>query len=124
MLYLRDATGFYNPNVAWTPSTGVWYHVAVTRVQSTGVVTFYVNGSVQGSPQSTGRTADLLNSPDAFGGGCYGGTGNFDGMIDEIGVWSRALTDAEVTQLYNAGAGLQYPFSSSSNRSSGLMMGI
>jgi len=43
-----------------------------------------------------------------------GGTpeGFFDGMIDEVGVWSRLLTSDEVTTLYNAGAGLSYPFSS------------
>ncbi len=32
------------------------------------------------------------------------------GKLDEVGVWSRALTDAEITTLYNAGAGLTYPF--------------
>lgn len=31
--------------------------------------------------------------------------------IDEAGVWSRALTPAEVAALYNGGAGLTYPFS-------------
>ena len=33
-----------------------------------------------------------------------------DGIIDEVGIWARSLSDAEVTQLYNAGAGLTYPF--------------
>ncbi len=33
-----------------------------------------------------------------------------DGIVDEVGLWSRALTIAEVTALYNAGAGLAYPF--------------
>jgi hypothetical protein len=42
----------------------------------------------------------------------YDSNWGFDGMIDEIGVWSRALTSGEVTQLYNSGAGLQYPFTS------------
>jgi hypothetical protein len=35
---------------------------------------------------------------------------SFDGTIDEIGVWNRALTAAEVATLYNSGAGLSYPF--------------
>jgi len=34
----------------------------------------------------------------------------FDGKIDEIGLWERVLTGTEITELYNAGAGLQYPF--------------
>jgi len=32
------------------------------------------------------------------------------GSVDEIGIWSRALSQAEITQLYNGGAGLSYPF--------------
>lgn len=31
-------------------------------------------------------------------------------MIDEVGIWSRVLTAWEVTQLYNWGSGLAYPF--------------
>jgi hypothetical protein len=32
------------------------------------------------------------------------------GMVDEIGYWERDLSSSEVTTLYNAGAGLTYPF--------------
>jgi hypothetical protein len=32
------------------------------------------------------------------------------GSIDEIGVWNRALTPDEITQLFNAGDGMKYPF--------------
>lgn len=35
-----------------------------------------------------------------------------NGVLDEFGLWSRALSDTEITELYNSGAGLQYPFSS------------
>jgi len=34
----------------------------------------------------------------------------FDGNIDEVGIWDRILTTDEITELYNAGAGLAYPF--------------
>ena len=35
-----------------------------------------------------------------------------NGLIDEVMVFSRALTQAEISALYNAGAGgiYQYPF--------------
>ncbi len=33
-----------------------------------------------------------------------------DASIDEIGFWSRALSMAEISTLYNNGAGSQYPF--------------
>src|SRR6202035_2479657 len=34
----------------------------------------------------------------------------FDGDIDEVSIWNRALTSTEVSDLYNSGGGLQYPF--------------
>lgn len=30
------------------------------------------------------------------------------GKIDEVGIWNRALTQAEITQLYNGGVGITY----------------
>ena len=36
---------------------------------------------------------------------------SFKGTIDELGIWNRALTDADVSKLYNNGNGLSYPFS-------------
>jgi len=39
-----------------------------------------------------------------------GGEAFFNGLIDEVGVWNRALSDSEITQLYNGGNGLTYPF--------------
>lgn len=34
--------------------------------------------------------------------------GHFNGMIDEVALFSRQLSDAEITEFYNAGAGLTY----------------
>lgn len=34
----------------------------------------------------------------------------FDGLIDEVGIWKRYLTDAEGTLLYNSGNARTYPF--------------
>ena len=30
----------------------------------------------------------------------------FDGSIDEVAIWNKALTVAEITALYNSGSGL------------------
>ncbi len=37
-----------------------------------------------------------------------------DGRMDDWSMWSRALSAAEISQLYNSGIGLQYPFTVSS----------
>lgn len=34
----------------------------------------------------------------------------FPGKVDEVGIWGRALQPSEITELYNSGSGLQYPF--------------
>ena len=34
----------------------------------------------------------------------------YQGYMDELGIWNRSLTSAEVTSLYNSGSGLGYPF--------------
>lgn len=44
----------------------------------------------------------------------------FDGNIDEFGVWSRALSGAEITELYNGGAGIQYPYATDVSVSAGV----
>ena len=33
-----------------------------------------------------------------------------NGTLDAVGWWHRVLTDEEITELYNAGAGLEHPF--------------
>jgi len=37
-------------------------------------------------------------------------TTEWDGVIDELGIWDRVLSASEVTELYNSGSGFQYPF--------------
>ena len=37
-------------------------------------------------------------------------TEQFLGMIDELGIWNRTLTNSEMLSLYNTGNGLPYPF--------------
>lgn len=47
---------------------------------------------------------------------------NANCSMDEIGIWSRIISAGEVTQLYNSGAGLAYPFSSTSQNSNFFLM--
>lgn len=84
-----------------------WKHVVVTRGASTW--TAYVNGTaLAGAPTST-PSAYLAST--AIGAD----QGQFTGVVDEVGFWERELTSTEVTELYNSGAGLAYPFSTPSS---------
>lgn len=90
-----------------------WFHWCLV-VNSTHV-THYINGS---NPVSTANTftQDLSTQNGILGGEPYSGSRYFfDGWIDEFGVWaSRALSSADVKELYNSYSGVQYPYSTSS----------
>ncbi len=101
------AQGAIDGSGATTFSTATWYHVAITFDASAGLIA-YVNGEVEGSinlltgPLGSGAVAVSLGN-DIGSGGRY-----FDGLIDEVGLWERALTSTEITWLYNSGAGRSY----------------
>ena len=106
--------------------TATWVYVTVVVTIANGNSTkaeLYINGTSQGNFtlfDGTGATS-VQNSTSAFQIGYESFQGAFDGMIDEFGLWSRVLTSTEVTQLYNGGAGLAYPFGESSSNSNFLM---
>jgi len=86
-------------------SLSTWMHVAVTS--DGGELKIYVNG-VEVNSTTAGSSAITF---DHFTAGCgsNGTSGdNWNGAIDEFGVWQRALSADEVTQLYNSGNGLAY----------------
>ncbi len=114
----QDAT----PAQTATLSTGTWYHIVVT--QSGTSKKMYVNAGTPTTATAT-YTGGSTGASSTF---CVYATANADylnGTLDEVGFWTRELTASEVTQLYNVGAGLQYPFSSSSTFSPRLaLMGV
>lgn len=111
--FSHDGSSGVFRGVNWTPSLATWYHVAVVYTAAGGTADFYVDGAQQGAQQSGLQTA--LNS--AAGTFAIGQTNTtpadfMDGLIDELGIWDRALTASEISDLYNGGAGLAYPLSS------------
>lgn len=93
---------------AVTVADNTWHHVVGLR-NGTNVL-LYVDGSADGS--ATDNNYNCSNSLDFHLGADSAGALNFkfNGQIDEVGIWNRALSGTEITELYNAGAGKQYPF--------------
>lgn len=82
-----------------------WFHVLIKRAGST--FTCYINGSSVGTYDS-GSVIDFTGTDYFFGAYIGGLTGySIEGQIDAVGVWNRALNDAEVSALYNSGNGLE-----------------
>jgi hypothetical protein len=94
-------------NIFGSPSTGTWYFL-VGMVEG-GNVKISVNG---GAFNTTAKTVTIPDSAHPFYIGAQQPTPTFfwDGRIDTVGIWKRALTAADLTELYNGGAGKEYPF--------------
>lgn len=83
-------------------ATGVWHHLLVSRGDR---LSLFVDGVVRrisgdGSISDVVRPLLLGRRNDADGRG-FG----LRGVMDEVAVWSRALSDAEALALFNGGAG-------------------
>ncbi len=95
-------------------STSTWTHCAVTFDGTT--LTIYINGSsVYSSAFSFTDRGDTAGVGTSTVFGEQGANSLLSGKMDAGGIWARALTSGEVSQLYNGGAGLQYPFTTPVN---------
>ncbi len=81
-------------------TTGQWQHVAVVHDKENSKVNFYVNGQTAGSTNytNTGTEASLANFLIGMRG--YDLSRAFDGDIDDVRVYGKALTQAEVQKVY------------------------
>ena len=100
-----------------TISTGTLTHVAVTYTASTKTLQFYKNGTAIESATYTNTPNRVLTGTSYIGINNDASTQKMLGQIDEVGMWSRVLSGAEITSLYNSGAGFAYPFVAAAARS-------
>jgi len=85
----------------------VWTHVAVTFDGTQAV--FYINGSATGCTGGCAWQNDPVFAPDytpaeiTIGGLQAGGSGqNFQGYLDEVGLFTHALTGSEIQERLTA----------------------
>ncbi|MHB9080190.1 MAG: type VI secretion system tube protein Hcp [Pirellulaceae bacterium] len=85
---------------------GAWHHIAATHEESTGVVSIFVDGVLDGSATFNYHTIDAYGVPvaiDRIGAG-YSNFDVFDGLIDEPTVYSQVLSASEIASIYNQGS--------------------
>lgn len=93
------------------PTSG-WHHISLVMTQAD--TKLYVDSDLKETYAGTSGTGWKTGDYGSYIGGRVR-DGNhyaedYNGKIDEVGIWNRALTSAEVTELYASGAGNQYPF--------------
>jgi len=86
-------------------SPGFWQHVALTYDKASGLAALYVNGSAV-TQTNLGSFTPRTDLPLYFGyrpPGPYAGSGTkFTGALDEISLYARALTAAEIKAIVKA----------------------
>ena len=81
------------------PSTGIWYHHGFTY--NNNIVKIYQNGSQVGTDQAIGSKT-LAGASDLNIGRSRSGSSYISATIDELNIWQRVLSGAEITTLYNS----------------------
>ncbi len=102
-----DDTGAWSYNFTTQPviEAGRWNHVAVTCEDGVGV-RIYCNGQLVAEKAAVAplvRTGNALTIGYENWGGLEakaGVSGNFHGLIDEVAIWSRLLSDEEIAAEY------------------------
>lgn len=88
-------------------TAGAWHHVAVTKSSTSGL-TLYVDGVQAGT--HAGNTGDWYTNNEGYGLGWTGNPGYFywffNGSLDEVAIFNRALAGSEVAALGTANSPL------------------
>ena len=83
-----------------------WYHLSAVRDDVAKTVRLFVDGVEEGSISYAGKTVVPLMANKFLGGSSTGYPNDFiDGQLDEVGIYNRALTAAEIQALFLAGNG-------------------
>lgn len=106
-LLFHDGENRYDPFYRGLDMVGQWKHVVVNIVRD-GYLTLYVNGEeLARADISAGADHDIPPAPDFFLGRYVNSNPRFNwpGDIDQLRIFQRALTPAEIVALYEESDG-------------------
>jgi hypothetical protein len=107
--YLYDYVSGKSVTGKTTAVAGNWYHVAGVA-ENSGNMRLYVNGKEEGNSLTIGN---LWTGGDRWYIGSNSGTGGsamgyFNGLIDEVAIYNRSLSEDEILNHYRLGVGKYY----------------
>ena len=101
-----ETTGGSNRYItsANTYNDGQWHHGVVTFDNANDIVRLFVDGVQIGTLSTSSNPDNTGSQPLRIAGNAQSLVKEFFvGQLDEVGVWNRALTNAEITSLMNSG---------------------
>jgi hypothetical protein len=87
---------------ASTLPTDEWIHIAVTYDVDDRIGRIYLNGEVDGAVSTSGQPVPDAGG-DVFIGALMPPQQFFDGFIDEVSIYNRALATSEIREIYTRG---------------------
>lgn len=97
---------FFNNN-KWSPPflpTGEWYHLMVVIDRSNNQLRTYRNGELIEAESIAGMGAVNASTPLQLGARNHPQPNPFDGVVDDVRIYGRALSGEEVDRIYHLGA--------------------
>ena len=82
-------------------SLNTWYHVAITRNTTTGLKSIFVNGTLEGT-QNIADPGTNINKPFTVGYDTGFPDNGFSGIIDDLRMYDRVLSNNEIETIYSA----------------------
>ena len=102
-LYITMGSSTFNGSATGAIPDSTWTHLATTI--DGDVMKYYINGALDSTHDLNGAKGTLASQP--FGVGAISGTGTegYQGYLDQVSVWNRALSASEISTIYNSGTG-------------------
>jgi hypothetical protein len=98
--YINGGAGSNKLEGTTALATGVWYYVAATY-STGGVITLYINGAQEAQGSGAATSIPSASANVTIGAREYTGFEDyFNGSIDDVRIYNRTLSAAEVASLY------------------------
>lgn len=105
-------------------TTAVYQHIVMRFTAANGMDVWLNNSLEKGPGGGQGSLATISGDFQMGSDALFGSDGGrfYDGIMKNYYIWSRAITDQEIEDLYNGGEDFAYPFISTPTFNSQLMM--
>jgi hypothetical protein len=96
---------YHNCSTNLVITNNEWRHIGMAS--SENEIKLYVDGVLAATYDTSSITGSFKSGLNTIGANWDGNFAQVIGQVDAVGYWNRALSDAEVAELYNSGTGIE-----------------